>query len=1041
MNTLKDWLEKIKDPARDVYERRYRVFTPIGVATVAIWLVIVSVLDFDLLRFSFFSAMLAAYVLSIVWTLRTNRIRAGAAICAIGMIFGLMPFVFFTEGGISAGAFNYCITSLVFVLMTLDGKLRRFFLFADLLVVSACITIGYLYPELVRTQERQISYLNAVTEMAATFIMVFSSLMFQFYIFHQERSILEQQRNEIEELNRSQNRFFSSMSHEIRTPINTIIGLNEMNMRDQSLSEEAYANNRNIQGASNMLLALINDILDMSKIESGKMDIVPVAYETGTMLSEIVNMIWGRAHNKGLAFAVEVDPALPVRLYGDEVRIKQVLINLLNNAVKYTQEGSVTLKIQCDRTEESRVRVTYRVEDTGMGIKKEALPDLFDAFKRVDQEANRNIEGTGLGLSIVKQIVDLMDGEITVDSVYTRGSTFSVSFLQEIVDAAEIGELSLSASKTAAKRDVYLQRFEAPAASLLIVDDNELNLQVESKLLAATKMQIDLAMSGRECLSMTLRKKYDVIFMDHLMPEMDGIETLKEVRTQQGGLNRDTKVLALTANAGSENQALYTREGFDGYLVKPVTGDQLENALLDVLPKEKINLTGAATVHAERETITGQHRRSKYIAVSCESGADIPESVLRKFGIAMINSLIRTNESLFYDNLDIESDGLLDYLDVPGNRAESEPPTVEAYERFYAQGLAKAQNLVHISIGSGVAKDYAIAKAAADSFDHVYVVDSENISAGTGLLVLYAAYLAEREDNITRFLELLEQVRHRIRSSFIVDSTEYLARGGRISKGLHTWMQALMLHPVLKMRKDALKPAGIYAGERAGYRRRYIRNALKPGGAIDESLLIVVYAGMPAEERMNIRKTIEDCHFFRRIVFVKASGAVSVNSGRGSFALVYCMRTEEGEGGLFDFLPAELGNEKEGTTWEETLLKAEDAPREAETPGEAEAAAKDAVPAEAKSDLQKLYDGAPALQYTEALKILGGEELLEKTLRMFYENIGKNADELERMLEADDYENFTIKVHALKSSAHMIGAGELSELARRLEEYGKLIRL
>ena len=1034
MKFWKSWLEKLKDPARDAYERRFRLLSLAMTLILLPWMSASLLLGVNGRRVLVFALVAVLYFTSSQIALKYGKTRAFAVVIILCAEFGLVPAAFLIMGGVRSGAPYWCLLIMLYTLATIPGRTALVLVICDVLVTAGCYLFTWYRPDLVATLSDQEVYLNSVTQLSGNLFVCGSTFLFQLYMAHQERNLLKAQRDETEELNRAQNRFFSSMSHEIRTPINTIIGLNEMNMRDESLSEEAYTNNRNIQGASNMLLALINDILDMSKIESGKMDIVPVVYETGTMLSEIVNMIWGRANSKGLAFAVEVDPALPMRLYGDEVRIKQVLINLLNNAVKYTQEGSVTLKIQCDRTSENHVRVTYRVEDTGMGIKKEAIPELFDAFKRVDQAANRNIEGTGLGLSIVKQIVDLMDGEIWVDSIYTKGSIFSVSFPQEIVDAAEIGELSLSATKTATKRDVYLQRFEAPAASLLIVDDNEMNLQVESKLLAATKMQIDLAMSGRECLSMTLRKKYDVIFMDHLMPEMDGIEALREIRAQQGGLNRDTKVLALTANAGSENQALYTREGFDGYLVKPVTGEQLENALLDVLPREKINLTGSATVHAERETITGQHRRSRYIAVSCESGADIPEAVLKKYGIAMINSLIRTKESLFYDNLDIESDGLLDYLDLPGNVAESEPPTVEAYERFYAQGLAKAQNLVHISIGSGVAKDYAIAKTAADSFDHVYVVDSENISAGTGLLVLYAAYLAEREDNITRFLETLEQVRQRIRGSFIVDSTEYLARGKRISRGLHTWMQALMLHPVLKMRKYALKPAGFFAGERAGYRRRYIRNALKAGGAIDESLLIVVYAGMPAEERMRIRKTIEDSHFFRRIVFVKASGAIAVNSGRGSFALVYCMRTEEGEGGLFDFLPAEIGEEQEAEAWQEAIRAEEGTAREEEAPAE------DAVPAEAQSALRKLYDGAPALHYAEAVKILGGEELLEKTLRMFYESIGKNAKELEHMLDADDFENFTIKVHALKSSARLIGAADLSEMARRLEEYGKFIR-
>ena len=1031
MKFWKNWVEQLKDPARDAYERRYRLLSLSLTFVLVPWLLFSMLLGLNGLRVIAFSAFGFLFFTSAQLALKFEKYRLHATVIIILAIFFLIPASFVFMGGARSGAPYWCLLAMVFIICTIEGRLKYVLLACDIFVTGMSYLFTYLNPELVSQMSYEESYVNSITQLTATMIVSGSMFLFQFYMARQEREILKAQRDEIEELNRSQNRFFSSMSHEIRTPINTIIGLNEMNMRDANLSDEAYANNRNIRGASQMLLALINDILDMSKIESGKMDIVPVVYDTGTMLAEIVNMIWERANEKGLSFTTEVDPALPVQLYADEVRIKQVLINLLNNAVKYTKEGSVRLQVQCDRTDDTHARVTYRVEDTGMGIRKEVLPDLFDAFRRVDQAANRNIEGTGLGLSIVKQIVELMHGEITVDSIYTKGSTFSVSFTQEIADGSEIGEISLGAVKTAENRDVYRQRFEAPGASLLIVDDNELNLQVESKLLSATKMQIDLASSGKECLSMTFRKKYDIIFMDHLMPEMDGIETLKEIRVQRGGLNRETKVLALTANAGSENQALYAREGFDGYLVKPVTGEQLEDTLLAMLPREKVILTGTAMVQADREIITGQHVRNRPILVSCESAADLPPDLQRKYRIAVINSLIRTEESVFYDNYDIESDGLLDYLDGKGKHANSEPPSVKDYERFFADALSKAQNVVHISVGKGVAAEYAHATEASGSFDHVHVMDSASFSAGTGMLALYAAHLAERMDDIERFLEEVERVKHRIRSSFIVDSTKLLMQGGRITKTVHTMTKALMLHPVLQIRNNVLSVGGVFAGERERYRKQYIRHALKRNGAIDNSLLMIAYAAMTEEELKEIRNAVEEEYPFERILFLKTSGAIAVNSGRGSFALVFGTRTEMGGKGLFGFLPPDIGEEKEK---EKVPVMQSIRKADAEEPVFHEPVSGP------EGALQAFYQGAPALDYAEAVKYLANDDLIEKTLHTFFEGVGRNAGEIEAMLDADDFENYTIKVHALKSSARLIGARELSALAERLEEYGNFIR-
>ncbi len=319
------------------------------------------------------------------------------------LVFLLQPVMFFTKGGLSCGTVLSVLLGSYYLVLVLEGKFRIVMCFIDLAVLTACWVLAYYRPELVTTYSREADYIYTYAKYIIIWLVLTVIITFQTRIYQKEAKRSEEQSKELQEMNRAQNRFFSSMSHEIRTPINTVLGLNEIILRQEDASEEIRKDARNIQGAGKMLLALINDILDVSKIEAGKMDIVPVNYDVASLLSEIVNMIWLKAEEKGLKFRVDIDPNVPESLFGDEVRIKQILINLLNNAVKYTQEGAVDLHLECDFPESGDALLKINVSDTGMGIKAEALPHLFDTFKRVDEEKNRYIEGTGLGLSIVKQ--------------------------------------------------------------------------------------------------------------------------------------------------------------------------------------------------------------------------------------------------------------------------------------------------------------------------------------------------------------------------------------------------------------------------------------------------------------------------------------------------------------------------------------------------------------------------------------------------------------------------------------------------------------
>ena len=515
-----------------------------------------------------------------------NRIKTAMILISFFMVFVFLPSAFFTSGGAAGGTPMWFMFSSLFIIMTLSGKPKIIFLISDIIVVSICWWIGYTHPETVTEFSRNEAYFDSYLTLLIVIIVMTLLISYQALLFRRENDRVNKQKKEIEELSLSQKRFFSSMSHEIRTPINTILGLNEVILRQEGLSDEIKTDAGNIQGAGKMLLAIINDILDFSKMEAGRMDIVPVDYRIKDMLSDIANMIDLRAKEKGLSFEVDLDPDTPSVLWGDEIRIKQIIINLLNNAVKYTSSGTVRLEIQSENAGDNRIELIICVSDTGIGIRQEVIPTLFDAFKRADQERNRYIEGTGLGLSIVKQLVDLMGGEVSVDSVYGEGTTFTVQLVQRIVDPKPVGKVDITDREIMQPK--FNNMFTAPEASLLIVDDSKMNLIVEEKLLRGTQIMVDTAVSGADALEMTRKKRYDVILMDHFMPKMDGLECFEKIRSQIDGKCTDIPIVVLTANAEAENREMYEKAGFDGYIIKPVSGSTLREALIKYLPKDKI---------------------------------------------------------------------------------------------------------------------------------------------------------------------------------------------------------------------------------------------------------------------------------------------------------------------------------------------------------------------------------------------------------------------------------------------------------------------
>ncbi len=416
----------------------------------------------------------------------------------------------------------------------------------------------------------------------------------------QEAKHYEQEKAIADLANNAKSEFLSNMSHEIRTPINAIMGMNEMVIReckDKNILEYS----ENLQNAARTLLNLVNDILDFSKIEAGKMEIIPVEYHTSSTLNDIVVMTQARASKKKLEFQVHVAPDIPSVLFGDETRLKQIIVNILTNAVKYTEEGNVTLDVSAQKANEKEINLFVRISDTGIGIKKEDIKKLFCAFERIEEERNRHIEGTGLGMNITQKLLTLMGSHLEVESKYGKGSKFCFTIRQKVMNYTPIGNFQEDYKRSLKHKSEYHELFTAPDATILVVDDTIMNLTVVKGLLKNTKIKIDVALNGAECLQLVLKKKYDIIFLDHRMPGMDGLETLAAINHIKSHPNVDTPVIALTANAISGAREMYLEAGFHDYLTKPIQSQELEKMILKYLPKEKVHAANDNQISDESE--------------------------------------------------------------------------------------------------------------------------------------------------------------------------------------------------------------------------------------------------------------------------------------------------------------------------------------------------------------------------------------------------------------------------------------------------------
>lgn len=521
---------------------------------------------------------------------KSGRYQFCYVITIIIIFLCMFPYLFFHSGGYKGGMISFYMFGILFTVFMLEGKAMFLSVIAEMIVYITTIFIAYKNPQTVVwfSSEKEV-VMDLLVGFCASTISLAAAMYLHFRMYNKQQMILEEAKIEAQSANKAKSAFLANMSHEIRTPINVMLGMNEMIYRE-SENEEIRQYAKSIERSGGYLISLINNVLDISRIESGKMEIEEGKYELRQLLEEIMLIGEKQAEQKGLKIQLSVEETLPNYLIGDVIHIKQILLNLINNAIKYTKEGQIDVKVLSDDKEEKK-QIIFEVKDTGIGIKEENLQILFDSFTRVDLKKNQRIEGTGLGLTIAKQLTEQMGGKIRVESIYGKGSSFFVELPMKKSSDEKIKDIHWI-QKTKEQR----KSFVAPKAKILVVDDNEENLMVVRSLLKRTAILVDTAANGMECVEKVRENTYDLILLDYMMPQMDGIDTIKELKKDP---YFQLPVIALSADVTKGIEQTFLKEGFCAYLSKPVMWSQLEDTLIKYLRKDLVFVQQDDITHSE----------------------------------------------------------------------------------------------------------------------------------------------------------------------------------------------------------------------------------------------------------------------------------------------------------------------------------------------------------------------------------------------------------------------------------------------------------
>lgn len=849
---------------------------------------------------------------------------------------------------------------------------------------------------------------------------------------------LQEQRELADNANRAKSAFLANMSHEIRTPINAVLGMDEMILRE---SEEKQIINyaEDIRTAGRTLLSLINDILDFSKVEQGKMELVPTQYDLASCVNDLVNMIRSRADKKGLRFELEVDKSIPHILFGDEIRIKQCVLNLLTNAVKYTEKGSVKFEVGFSKKDDNNIMLRFTVSDTGAGIKQEDMEKLFSPFSRIEEGKNRSIEGTGLGMSITMQLLELMDSELKVDSTYGEGSVFSFEVEQKVVRWQPIGDYAKRYASGGRGVHIYHELFHAPNARLLVVDDNAMNLTVFKGLLKKTLIGIDTASSGAEALRLAELNNYDIYFIDHMMPDMDGIETLKRLRAMDG--KKEAKCIALTANAVSGARETYIEAGFNDYLSKPVDGERLERMIASMLPEEKLekwNNNSENKIHphtaprvlvvdddAVIRTVASQILGKAFEVKTCSTGEEAvsltaslhPDAVLLDISLSGMNGFevlgmlkedpnVRDIPVIFVtgeDSADAESSGFkngaADFVKKPFAPEVLMQRTKRVIELYHLQqGLKSEVDRQQIrSERLSLEMMLALAKTV-DAKDHYTNGHSNRVA-------IYSAELARRlgkseaeQQQIFR-MGLMHDIGKIGVSEDILNKTSRLTDEEFAQIKRHTVIGSEILASITEM-------PGLATGARSHHEK--FDGSGYPDGLsgkdIPEAARIICCAD--CYDAMTSTRTYSQPMAQEKVrgEFIRCSG----KQFDPEIALCMVQMIDDDK----DYTMNETGFSND--IWQGS--------------GKLEELA-------AAGDVKGGLESINGLNTEEGIKHCGGEEIYRITLEAFADSAEEYCRSIKEFIAAGDNKNAMIKLHSLKGAARTVGAAELGEQAYLGEQY------